>query len=65
MKLLINGEEKEINCKTVLDLIDTLKLEKDMVAVELNRTIVHRGNFDDAELKNDDKIEIVTVVGGG
>ena len=65
MKLLINGEEKDFNCKTVLDLINTLKLEKDMVAVELNRNIVHRQNFDNAELKNDDKIEIVTVVGGG
>ena len=65
MKLLINGKEKELNCETVTDLLKFLKLEKDMVAVELNRNIVHRQNFDDAELKNEDKIEIVTVVGGG
>ena len=65
MKLIINGKEKRIECKRVSDLLNTLSLNKDAVAVELNKNIVHRQNFDDANLKDNDKLEIVTVVGGG
>ena len=48
-----------------LDLLNILSLNKDTVAVELNKNIVHRQNFDSAILKDNDKLEIVTVVGGG
>ena len=65
MKLIINGEEKNLVCKKVSDLLDALKLEKDMVAVELNKNIVHRENFNNAVLKENDRLEIVKVVGGG
>jgi sulfur carrier protein len=65
MKLIINGNEKELECTHVSDLLDKLNLKMDTVAVELNKNIVHRENFDSTELDNDDKLEIVTVVGGG
>jgi len=65
MKLIINDEKKEINCKMVMDLLNILDLEKDMVAVELNKEIVHRQDFNSTTLKDNDKLEIVTVVGGG
>ena len=65
MELIINGKKKSINCVTVSDLLDNLRLEKDMVAVELNKNIVHRENFDRARLRDNDKLEIVNVVGGG
>lgn len=65
MNLIINGKEKAVECEKVSDLLDTLSLNKDAVAVELNKNIVHRQNFDDTELKDNDKLEIVTVVGGG
>lgn len=65
MKLVINSKEKDINCNTVSDLLKELNLNNDIVAVELNKNIVHRENFEKTKLKNNDKIEIVTVVGGG
>jgi len=65
MKLIINGKEKEVECKRVSDLLDTLSLNKDAVAVELNKNIVHRENFDNTKLRDNNKLEIVTVVGGG
>ena len=65
MKLIINGEGKELNCERVSDLLSALNLEKDMVAVELNKNIVHRENFNNTRLNNNDKLEIVNVVGGG
>ena len=65
MKLTINGKEKNMESKSISDLLKNLSLNKDTVAVELNKNIVHRQDFDDTELKNNDKLEIVTVVGGG
>ena len=65
MKLLINGEKKELNCKRVIDLLNYLELNKDIVAVELNKNIVHRENFEKTKLKDNDKLEIVKAVGGG
>jgi len=65
MKLIINGEEKNIECKKISDLLNSLNLEKDLVAVELNKNIVHRQNFNNTKLNDNDKLEIVRVVGGG
>jgi len=65
MKLIINGNEKEFDIERVSDLLNSLNLEKDVVAVELNKNIVHRENFDNTKLNNNDKLEIVKVVGGG
>ena len=65
MKLIINGNEKELKCEKVSDLLNTLNLEKDIVAVELNKNIVHRQNFENTKLKEKDILEIVKVVGGG
>ena len=65
MKLTINGKEKSIESKNISELLKNLNLNKDAVAVELNKNIVHRQDFDNTGLKNNDKLEIVTVVGGG
>ena len=65
MKLIINGLEKELNCEKISDLLNILDLEKDIVAVELNKNIVHREKFNNTKLKDNDKLEIVKVVGGG
>ena len=65
MKLIINGQEKKLNCEKISDLLNILDLEKDIVAVELNKNIVHRENFNNTKLNDNDKLEIVTVVGGG
>ena len=65
MKLIINGNEKELECEKISDLLNKLELKMDTVAVELNKNIVHRENFDSTMLKNNDSLEIVKVVGGG
>ena len=65
MKLIINGKEKELECGNVSDLLNELNLKLDAVAVELNKNIVHGENFDNTKLRDNDKLEIVTVVGGG
>jgi len=65
MKLIINGDEKELNCERVSDLLNIIGLNKDIVAVELNKNIVHRQDFNKTKLNDNDKLEIVKVVGGG
>lgn len=65
MKLFINGREKDIECNRVSELIGKLGLDKDTVALELNKNIVHRQDFGSTALKNNDRVEIVKVVGGG
>ncbi len=65
MELIINGEKKNLECEKVLELLDVLNLDKDTVAVELNKNIVHRDKFNNTKLKDNDKLEIVKVVGGG
>ncbi len=65
MKLTINGKEKNTESKSISSLLKNLSLNKDAVAVELNKNIVHRQDFDNTKIKNNDKLEIVTVVGGG
>jgi sulfur carrier protein len=66
MRLKINGDEKEVaNVSTLVDLVEHLAMQSDRVAVELNREIVPRANWEATILKDNDQLEIVHFVGGG
>ena len=65
MKLIINGKERDVECEKVSDMLNKLNLKMDTVAVELNKNIVHRQDFNNTKLNDNDKLEIVRVVCGG
>ena len=66
MKVTINGEEREILLQTNLaELLKTLEMPAERIAVELNREVVRRATWESTEIKNGDKLEIVHFVGGG
>jgi thiamine biosynthesis protein ThiS len=66
MKLEINGEVKAVPvCATVRELLESLGIKPDGVAVEVNRRIVKRQDWSQAAVKEFDLIEIVRFVGGG
>ncbi len=65
MKLVINGEQKDVAAANVADLIATLGMKGDRVAVELNHDIVPRDRWASTALNDGDKLEIVHFVGGG
>jgi thiamine biosynthesis protein ThiS len=66
VKLSINGEARDLpQGLTVAGLLETLNLHPKRVAVERNKQIVRRAHFSDTALQTDDKIEIVTLAGGG
>ena len=66
MKLTVNGEEKTVADGLSLgQLVRELGLEKNPIAIELNRTVVPRDRHGETRLAEGDRLEIVTLVGGG
>ncbi|GMU22589.1 MAG: hypothetical protein AMXMBFR13_26740 [Phycisphaerae bacterium] len=66
MRVVVNGGDLEVEAgTTVAVLVARYRFEPRHVAVEVNRELVPRRNFDSVVLNEGDHIEIVTLVGGG
>ena len=66
MKITINGELKELEGEVNLDrLLEIFSLPSQRVAVELNREVVRRKDWQNTTIKDTDRVEIVHFVGGG
>ncbi len=66
MELSINGQHKTLpDDATVADLVRLFNLTPERVAVELNEKLVRRTNYAQTRLSTGDRLEIVTLVGGG
>lgn len=66
MKVLVNGEEWEFSGEmNILQLLHELGMIVDRVAVEVNQVILDKKEFNTKFLKNNDKIEVISFVGGG
>jgi len=66
MELLINGQPRTFpDAISIAQLLHELSLHTSRVAVEVNQDVVSRKTFDSATLRDGDRIEIVTFVGGG
>ncbi len=65
MKLIINGQDREVAAATVSGLLEELGLHPQGTVVERNREIVDREAFRETKLANGDVLELVRLVGGG
>lgn len=66
MKIQVNGTEREIaEDSTVADLLQVLELEPRGLAVERNLELVPRALHAETKLAEGDRLEVVTLVGGG
>ncbi|MBO4334458.1 MAG: sulfur carrier protein ThiS [Desulfovibrio sp.] len=65
MHLVINGQDQDITCTTLAELVSALKLDAQRLVAEVNGTIVARENFGQTVLKDNDRLELVHFVGGG
>lgn len=66
MNITINGEIKELENEVTLDrLLELFSLPSQRVAVELNREVVRKKDWDAITIREADRIEIVHFVGGG
>ena len=67
MQLTVNGEARELNgALTHLDqVIDALGHHPRLVVVEFNGAILPRGCWGEQPVAAGDRLEVVTIVGGG
>ncbi len=66
MKVIVNGEEREVAAGTTAAiLLELLGLAASRVAVERNREVIPRGRLGEVALVEGDRVEVVRFVGGG
>ncbi|MGN1206458.1 MAG: sulfur carrier protein ThiS [Eubacterium sp.] len=62
----INGVEKtQYDGKTLEDVLAGEGYEKNRIAMEVNEEIIPKANYGEVFLKDGDRVEIVSFVGGG
>jgi len=66
VKIQVNGEARGISDgQTVAALLRELDIRTDRVAVELNLEILDRKDFETRGLRDGDRVEILSFIGGG
>ncbi len=66
INIQLNGKSYKIKSNSNIDnLLKKIKVESKKVAVEVNKEVLCKENYKKYKIKINDKIEIVTFVGGG
>jgi thiamine biosynthesis protein ThiS len=65
-KIQLNGKQFQINTGIYLnDLLNSLKIKINKVAIEVNGVIIEKSKYKKLKLNENDKVEIVHFIGGG
>ena len=66
MKFELNGEPQDAPAPlTVQALLERFELRNRRVAVAINTRVIPRSRFDQAEVRDGDRVEVIRAVGGG
>jgi thiamine biosynthesis protein ThiS len=66
VKISVNDNEMLFESTiNVNELIETLDLEVSTIAIEINKTIIPRSEYQMCSIKENDEVEIINAVGGG
>lgn len=66
MQVLINGETRKIeNELNLRQLLEKLELPTERIAIELNKDVIRKKDWESIKISDADKIEIIHFVGGG
>jgi sulfur carrier protein len=66
MKLIVNGKEQQLpDGTTLVELIKQLGLDAGPCAAEVNKKLVPKKDHAATPLNDGDRVELVTLVGGG
>ena len=66
MKIIVNGEKISLpQNSNIEDLILHLGYQNQRIAIEINESIIPKSSYSSALLKELDKIEVISAVGGG
>ncbi len=66
--MIVNGKKiqiQELDSRTIQFLLKKFEINNKMVAIEINGEILPKEKWDEYELKDTDRIEIIRMVGGG
>lgn len=66
IEITVNGRHEQIQSEmSVEQLLDTVDVPPNYLAVEVNGDVVPRENYADKVVRAGDEVEVVTLVGGG
>ncbi len=66
MQIQVNGEQREVEAKaSIAGLLEQMELDPRYLAVERNLELVPRAEHAKTLLADGDRLEVVTLVGGG
>lgn len=66
MQIVVNGDERSVpEGLTLAGLLESLGIDRRMVAVAHNGDVVPRATYDEITVHEGDAVEIVRMVGGG
>jgi sulfur carrier protein len=64
--ITLNGNKQVISPNlSIEDLVNLLKLDKNLIAVEVNGNIIRKNEYSSYKINENDEIEILTLIGGG
>jgi sulfur carrier protein len=65
MRVIVNGEQTEVQASDLAALIAEMEYEHTQLAIAVNYQVVPRARWSDTALKSGDQIEIITPRQGG
>ncbi|NLC23304.1 sulfur carrier protein ThiS [Oxalobacter vibrioformis] len=66
IQIELNGQAQTVtNGHTLQDLIDTLQLTGQALAVAVNRQVISRQKWGERTLEANDRVDVVRAIGGG
>jgi len=65
MKLVVNGEIRQSQSKTIKELICELEIEEKVMAAAVNMDVVKKDEWETFSLSENDRVEFLQFVGGG
>jgi len=66
MHIVLNGKKFSINEKDTINiLLKKIDIKSSKVAIEVNKVVIPKEKYRDFKFKKNDKVEVVTFIGGG
>lgn len=66
MHIVLNGKKFSINEKDTINiLLKKIDIKSSKVAVEVNKVVIPKEKYRDFKFKKNDRVEVVTFIGGG
>ena len=66
MHIVLNGKKFSINEKDTINiLLKKIDIKSSKVAIEVNKVVIPKEKYRDFKFKKNDRVEVVTFIGGG